>query len=250
LLLPDSGVLLRFRGATPLGTSAGTGEALHLVDSLMESAEHTEVITSHPSLFREVEPGVYAFRKDVREAGIREAGDEALAALYARAQRYQGKGCLTAVNNVHETIARAFVGRDAARMTLGEIDSVLLGLERSVAVRRNKLAADAPVEDCIAVMQRKQNLGMNAVLSVSLALARGVAHVCGKELYELLREEMLAMIDRLAAECEIEIAGSTFSDYTLALRQASQVVERRGMRLHETLREISGIYSAGAALPE
>ncbi len=249
LLLPDSGVLLRFRGATPLGTSAGTGEALHLVDSLMESAEHREVITSHSSFFREVEPGVYAFRRDVREAGIREAGDETLTALYARAQRYQGKGCLTAVDNVHETIARAFGGRDAARMTLHEIDSVLLGLERSVAVRRNKLDADAPVEACIAVMQRKQNLGMNAVLSVSLALARGVAHVSGKELYELLREEMLGMIDQLATDCGIEIVGSTFSDYTSALRQASRVVEQRGTRLHEALREISGIYSTGAAQP-
>jgi enolase len=249
LLLPDSGVLLRFRGATPLGTSAGSGEAIHLVDSLLESTEYREVIAGHTSLFQEVEPGVYAFRKEVREGNIRASGDEALAALYERAQRYQGKGCLTAVGNVHEIIARTFGGKEATSMTLREIDGILLGLERAVAIRRKKLDADAPVEQCIAVMQRKQNLGMNAVLSVSLALARGVAHVRGKELYELLREEMLDMIDRFASDCGIEIPGSTFSDYTSALRQASEVVQGRGARLHEALREISGIYAAGATLP-
>jgi enolase len=243
LLLPDSGVLLRFRGATPLGTSAGTGEALHLVDSLVESAEYREVITKYTSLFREVEPGVHAFRREVRAAQVREIGDEALSDLFCRAERYQGKGCLNAVNNVLETIARSFGGRDVARMSLRDIDSMLLGLEVSVARRRGKLRSDASVEECIAAMQRKQNLGMNAVLSVSLALARAAAHVRGKELYEVLREEMLATITHLTDKYGVQIPGSRFSDYVTALREVNEVLEAQATPLHEALREVSGIYA-------
>ncbi|MBN1434589.1 hypothetical protein JW921_07505, partial [Candidatus Fermentibacterales bacterium] len=159
-----------------------------------------------------------------------------------RALRYQGKGCLTAVENVQEYISRAFEGRDPSRMTLREIDGTLLALERTLAVRRGKLPADADHDRCVAVMQRKQNLGMNAVLSVSLSLARAVASVSGMELYELLREEMLGLMDRLAADCGIEIAGSGLPDYVGALRLCAAVLDERGTPLYQALRRISGIY--------
>ena len=68
------------------------------------------------------------------------------------------------------------------------------------------------------LMQRKQNLGMNAILSISLAMARGVAHVRGQDLYEFLREEMLVIIERLAAAHGVLIPGSRFDDYLAALR--------------------------------
>jgi len=242
LALPDAGVLLRFRGATPLGTSAGSGEAIHLVDSLIEAAEHREVISRHESLFRETEPGVFAFKKDVREARIREAGDEALEALFARTRRYGGKGCLSAVENVFEVVAPALTGRNASLMTLEEIDRALLGLEVRAARRRGKIAVDAAAEERIQVMQRKQNLGMNALLSVSLALARGVAHLRGKELYELLREEMIRIVSRFAEQVGVAIAGSRFEDYVAALREANEKLEGRGEALYEALRALTGIY--------
>ena len=71
-------------------------------------------------------------------------------------------------------------------------------------------------------MQRKQNLGMNAILSISLALARGVAHVRGQDLYEFLREEMLVIIERLAALHGVAIQGSRFEDYVTALREVNK----------------------------
>ncbi len=59
-------------------------------------------------------------------------------------------------------------------------------------------------------MQRKQNLGMNGILSVSLAMARGVAHVRGQELYEFLREEMLVIIEHLAGAHHVRHRGQPF----------------------------------------
>jgi hypothetical protein len=92
-------------------------------------------------------------------------------------------------------------------------------------------------------MQRKQNLGMNAMLSASLALARALAHVRGKELYELLREEMLGIIDGLAAAFQIEVHGSCFDDYVIALREVNHIVEGQGRPLYEVLRDRTDIYS-------
>ena len=39
IAIPTTGILLKFKGSTPLGTSAGTGEAIHLVDNVVEQAE-------------------------------------------------------------------------------------------------------------------------------------------------------------------------------------------------------------------
>ena len=64
-----------------------------------------------------------------------------------------------------------------------------------MAVKRGKIKEDAPAEEKIAIMQRKANLGMNAVLSLSLALGRLVAARDGRELPDLLRD-MEMTIDR------------------------------------------------------
>ena len=53
-----------------LGTSAGTGEAIHLVDKLVEQAEHRELIDRHPEFFEEIEPGVYSFTRAATEAKV------------------------------------------------------------------------------------------------------------------------------------------------------------------------------------
>ena len=252
-LVRDAGVLLRFKGATPLGTSAGTGEAIHLVDALIEGTVHREVIQRHPELFRETEPGVFAFRRDVQEARVQQTRHDALKTLFSRAQRYGGKGCLTAAENVREFIAPAFVGRDAGRLTLKDVDRTLLALELDVARRRGKLAGDAPAAACLAVVQRKQNLGMNAMLSASLALARGVARLQGRELYELLREEMCAIIQRLGGRLGVAVEGSAWDDYVRALRTMAVRLEAEGRPLHQALREITALYpdgSDGAEYPD
>lgn len=239
---PDSHVRVSFHGATPLGTSSGTGEAVHLVDAVFEKADYLEAVEQHPELLKNIEPGVFAFKPGVKLSQVKSIGDESLLALFKRTERYNGKGCLNAVDHVHEFAGPIFEDQDVANWSLFDIDHALLQLELATAKRRGKLADDADLETEIAVMQRKQNLGMNAILSISLALARGVAHVRGQELYEFLREEMLVIIERLAGAYSVTIKGSRYEDYLAALREVNSKLEERGISLHQALRKVTGIY--------
>jgi enolase len=119
-----------------------------------------------------------------------------LADLWMRAKRYGGKGCLNAVANVTEVVAPRFLGQKISALgSLGDIDRELLLLELDLATKRGKISSAASAEEKIQIMQRKANLGMNAVLSLSLALGRLIAARDGKELPEVLRE-MEPTIDR------------------------------------------------------
>ncbi|MBT8071304.1 MAG: hypothetical protein KJO80_12785 [Gammaproteobacteria bacterium] len=238
----DTGVRLKFHGATPLGTSSGTGEAVHLVDRVFERAEYLEAVEQYSQLLTEMEPGVFAFKPGVTREQAESAGDAALLALFKRTQRYEGKGCLNAVDHVHEFAAPCFEDRNVADWGLLDIDRTLLRLELDTAKRRKKLPATADHEAEIRVMQRKQNIGMNAILSISLAMARGVAHVRGQELYEFLREEMLVIIERLASAHDVAIQGSRFDDYLAALREVNAKLEQQHMPLYKSLREVTGVY--------
>jgi enolase len=111
------------------------------------------------------------------------------AELWRRAQRYGGKGCLNAAENVEKYIAPLFVGKTLAAVgNLTEIDRNMLALERQIATQRGKLAANADDEAKIYCSQRKANLGMNAILSVSLALGRLTASRDGVELSDILKK--------------------------------------------------------------
>src|SRR5271155_188988 len=67
-------------------------------------------------------------------------------------QRYLGKGTLTAVKNIDEQIAPALIGMD---------------VERQSSLDRHMLALDGT--------PNKGRLGANAILAVSMALARAAA---------------------------------------------------------------------------
>ncbi len=236
-------VRLSFHGATPLGTSAGSAEAVHLIDAVFERAEYLEVVQNHGKLMREIEPGVFAFVAGVNRSAVESTGDEALLELFKRCERYNGRGCLNAVDHVHEFVAPLFLHKDVAGWGLFEIDRALLKLELETAKRRGKLPAETDQETEIRVMQRKQNLGMNAILAVSLAMARAVAHVRGQELYEFLREEMLVIIEHLAGTHQVAIRGSRYSDYLDALREVNSRLETQKLPLYAALRKVTGIYS-------
>ena len=78
-------------------------------------------------------------------------------------ERYLGKGVERAVANVHERIAPALLGRDATRQR--EVDALLLELDGT---------------------DNKGNLGANAVLGASLAVAKAAAAASGLPLYAYL----------------------------------------------------------------
>jgi enolase len=77
--------------------------------------------------------------------------------------RYMGKGVLKAVNNVKNVIAPALLGMDAGEQ--GVIDKTMIELDGT---------------------EHKEKLGANAMLAVSLAVAKASASSCDKALYQYL----------------------------------------------------------------
>ena len=77
--------------------------------------------------------------------------------------RYGGKGVLTAVRNVSETIREAIIGLDAVDQVM--LDEVMIELDGT---------------------PNKQKLGANAILGVSLAIAKAAASVQQQPLYRYL----------------------------------------------------------------
>ena len=77
--------------------------------------------------------------------------------------RYGGKGVLNAVHNVNDTISDAIIGLDATDQIM--LDEVLIGLDGT---------------------PNKANLGANAILGVSLAVAKAAANALQEPLYRYL----------------------------------------------------------------
>ena len=229
--------ILKFTGSTPLGTSAGTGEAIHLIDSTIEKSP---VVTKHPELFELHPDKTYRFKKSITEKEIRSTGDDQLTRLWERANRYQGKGCLNAVDNVLNIIRPAFVNRPVADFnSIFEIDKILLGLELKTARERDKLSGNETGDDLIEIMQRKGNLGMNAILSVSLALARMVAHLRGEDLWMLLRESIKEVMARtIDDESKKDLP---FEELKIEFRNFAQRLTGK-KKLYQVIREQVPIY--------
>src|SRR6266436_7335506 len=77
--------------------------------------------------------------------------------------RYGGKGVLNAVRNVNDTIREALVGRDATEQEL--VDKLMIELDGTA---------------------NKGKLGANAILGVSLAVAKAAAMESGQSLYRYI----------------------------------------------------------------
>lgn len=78
-------------------------------------------------------------------------------------RRYKGKGVIQAVENVNDAIADALIGLDATRQI--EIDELLMRLDGT---------------------PNKEKLGANAILGVSMAVAKAAANYVGLPLYQYL----------------------------------------------------------------
>jgi len=188
-----------FKGSTPLGTSAGTDEAIHLVDSVIYEDQIPK--KEYFILFNKTSDGSYRFKKEITSSQVDEFKDTDLTELYRRSQRYEGKGCLNVVDHVNTIFVEAFTGKKISDLSsLAEIDRTLLTLELEAAKKRGQVKKDSTEKELIDIMQRKGNLGMNAILSQSLALARLTAHMQGKELWEILRDTIHETIARTIAD--------------------------------------------------
>jgi enolase len=249
IFLGSSGVI-RFKGSTPLGTSAGEDEALHLVDSMIPVSKLT---TSYPDLFQTPVRAKTAFKKNAKYEDIKAKGDQELSALWEKAQRYAGKGCSNAVDNIDHILGPAFVGKKIADFNgLVDIDRTLLGLELRHNISEGLITSGASRQDQINVMQRKSILGMNAILPMSFALARAYAFGQGKELWQVIREQAIDMmakfivlVDRGLSKDSLEdLQKKDIEDLKKKFYECAQTLIKDGVKITEKLYEVVPIYPA------
>jgi enolase len=245
LFLGKTGTI-RFKGSTPLGTSAGLDEAIHYVDSIVRPGE---VTGRHADLFDDAGDGTFRFKKGLETSAIRAKGDAELEGLWGKTCRYGGKGCMDAVDHIETVLAGAFTGRRLSELgSLLDVDRKLLGLEVEAAKQAGRLSNGASKDEIIAAMQRKGNLGMNAILSLSLALGRAIAAREGKELWQLIREmagETMAgfVVSKGRDGRDVEsVKAMDFDELLAEFQQAAKGTIDGGGTVYEELRRVLPVY--------
>lgn len=106
----------------------------------------------NPTVECDVELENGSFGRAAVPSGASTGANEALELRDCDPQKYLGAGVLKAVENVNTTIAKALVGMDAENQ--GKIDQIMIDLDGT---------------------ENKEKLGANAILSVSLAVAKAAA---------------------------------------------------------------------------
>ena len=246
LFLGKTGII-RFKGSTPLGTSAGVDEAIHYVDSIIEPSDTTK---KYADLFKDAGDGTFRFKKDVVLQTVKSKNDDKLMALWKKSKRYDGKGCMDAVKHIESVLADAFVGRKLMKLgSLLDTDKELLALELEQAISAGRISKSASKEEKIHAMQRKGVLGMNAILSMSLALGRAVAASDGKELWQLIREmaseTMAKFVDantKGKKKSLVDLKTADFDELQTLFREASVGAIKDGKNIYELLREQLPVY--------
>jgi len=239
---------IRFKGSTPLGTSAGVDEAIHYVDSIIRPCDATK---KYSELFKDAGDGTYRFKKNVEFEAVKAKNDEELLRLWRKSRRYDGKGCMDAVQHIESVLAKAFAGKRLSSLgDLLDVDRELLNLERKQAIAEGILAQDAPAQEQVYLMQRKGVLGMNAILSVSLALGRAIAAREGKELWQLIREmaieTMAKLVQAMAQPGDKKdlatLATMDFEQLKAQFRNSARQAIKEGKKIYQLLRQQLPVY--------
>jgi enolase len=133
--------------------------------TIIESIHGREVLDSRGNPTVEVEVGLIdgGFGRVIVPSGASTGVHEALEMRDQDENRYGGKGVLKAVEAVNGPLAEAIVGMDAT--TQKEIDDAMIALDGTAM---------------------KSNLGANAILGVSMAVAKAAADSVGLPLYAYL----------------------------------------------------------------
>lgn len=135
------------------------------MDTTIESISAQEILDSrgNPTVEVEVVLADGAWGRAAVPSGASTGVHEALEMRDGDTGRYLGKGVQKAVSNVNETISDALYGWDATEQKA--IDAELLTLDGT---------------------PNKSNLGANAILGVSLAVAKAAANALGLPLYRYI----------------------------------------------------------------
>ena len=247
LFLGRTGII-RFKGSTPLGTSAGVDEAIHYVDSIIRPNETTK---KYPEMFKDAGDGTLRFKKGLEFAEIQAKNDSKLLALWKKSRRYEGKGCMDAVEHIETILAKAFIGKKLAELgSLLQTDSELLRLEFEQAVAVGAVSKNASANEKIKIMQRKGVLGMNAILSMSLALGRAIAARDGRELWQLIRDMAAETMAKFIA-ANTQDAGKKnvaalktmeFEQLKTEFRKAAEQAIKQNKTIYELIRQQLVVY--------
>ncbi|WP_394172244.1 phosphopyruvate hydratase [Thalassotalea litorea] len=115
----------------------------------------------NPTVEADVRLASGAFGRACAPSGASTGSREALELRDGDKARYLGKGVLKAVAAVNDNIASALIGKNALEQA--QIDQIMIDLDGT---------------------ENKENFGANAILAVSLAVAKAAAADKGVELYE------------------------------------------------------------------
>ncbi len=140
--------------------------------AIIEQVVGREVLDSrgNPTVEAEIrlQNGIHAYA--MVPSGASTGSREALELRDHDPKRYLGKGVQTAVNNINTTIHEALVGKEVTDQAF--IDQLMINLDGT---------------------ENKSRLGANAILGVSLAIARVAAMVKGQPLFQSLSSGELLM---------------------------------------------------------
>jgi enolase len=168
------------------------------MDARIRSLDAIEILDSRgrPSLrvFIELEGGTRASASV--PSGASTGTHEALELRDGDVTRYGGKGVLRAVKNVTDIIGPKLLGLDATRQR--DIDSLLNEIDGT---------------------RDKSRLGANAVLGVSMAVARAAADTVGKPLYAYLSYLKNSGLYRLPVPMMNVINGGAHADNSLDFQE-------------------------------
>ncbi|MGD9712456.1 MAG: phosphopyruvate hydratase [Thermomicrobiales bacterium] len=194
------------------------------MSTAIESVIAREILDSrgNPTVEAEVRLKGGAFGRAAVPSGASTGAHEAVELRDGDTSRFGGKGVLTAVRNVHGPIADAVTGMD--------------GLDQR-AIDRTMCDVDGT--------PNKGNLGANAILSVSLAVARAAAAQVGLPLYRYLggpqaRVLPVPMLNILNGGKHAEGSSVDMQEFMVAPIAAPTFAEgvRWGSEIFQSLRKI------------
>jgi enolase len=155
--------------------------------------------------------------------GASAGSKEAFVLLDGDVKRYGGKGMLKAVANVNEKIAPLLIGKDVSDQRI--IDGIMIEADGT---------------------ENKSNFGANAILGVSMAVARATALDSGLELYDYLAKSYSLNANRLPLPkpMVVMIEGGAHADNSTDLQEYLVSGLRDNIPARENVRMQMEIYNA------
>ncbi len=155
--------------------------------------------------------------------GASAGSKEAFVLLDNDAKRYGGKGMLKAVKNVNEKIAPILTGKDASNQR--EIDKLMIEADGT---------------------ENKSAFGANAILGVSMAVARAAAADAGLELFQYLDSCYMlhATFSHLPRPMMVMIEGGKHADNSTDMQEYMLSALRNDLPAKENIRMVLESYEA------